>query len=1102
MDAAEFREQDREWRRRLQGLSLVAEAAIDVDSAIAGLQTLASKVFTLEAAANRTAMMKRYAPTALAGLTAVASAKYDEGTFWPRVGEVAGLALTQLHQQLFSNTFRYGLDLLGLSRFDTPLRNLGEILMHAGIPLTSLRDYMQVLQKRDAAAPDLTGVDFCAWARSMSRAAAATKGMDAPTWRFLSSGGDVSADFVDRFLAVFDELASGAAPSGLALDSLPSHVAEEVRRLLTTGAVRRSGSRSRAREARLVPRLVYVDGMIQIHLPAFEERWRRDVTWQLTVAGESWTRVVAAPWSGDPALITREPLSKPQVDVVVRLKEESVEWVIPVVDPEAPLLVFDLSTRAAVPLSAQLPKGRAWIAFPNEADRDVHDAIECEGDLIVLEHPDAPYGWDDWSFALVDLTRVTRIRARAADTATGYRWRYVNSVVRPALEDVETVPFVRTLAGGRVLCRRPRVVLPPARLDDEVGAQTTMWTITVLSGAGELLRTLHVASSIEPMLFDPWPKSDERLTGEFSVKVLGPLGRGAVLDVTIAEEVTVTAEPEFRWFEPSGGLESCLVNVSSPDGNEEAHLRPDMRERQVVLGGDNDARSVTVLTDVDHMWLSTVSTSGASRGAIGPARIHRENLATTELRLNTIPRVYGQARAVAGGTDVQSIDVQANATGIARLNLAHFADTAEKHGVLSIHYEAVGRSTVLCKIRPRQLISEISVSDSEVSVVKNGDSVPLELGVYMDYAPWRLPETFEIPVGVDVVPAPASLQGRGPAWVATRVMDPWATESWPKYPSTQDDNCHHVEMSPTSAEGLEDAFIAWVAGEGELPDGPNALAFAIEIYGSLAAARTTRPRWELRQDIAQRTHQHGWEFVEIARDSKWSRATHTRLLAEGWAATASASDRPVDRTTWTLSPLLGLLESFGIDGPERLDLDDLVIAVLGDAAGSILSNGVDPYAAVGAFRHEVEILSTLPKAQVDEIFRVAAPVPGALLNADQRLIHARELFDGRLDSITRDLARTSHGVLERTHAVLQAELGDRVRVPIGARSGSDGWPSLPCISISFSLLARLAARGSSAATETFERYRSRFGDLASAAPSIVEQDLVLAELWMTRWESE
>jgi len=89
MEAAEFREQDREWRRRLQGLSLVAEAAIDVDAAIGALRALASKVFVLEAAANRSAMMKRYAPTALAGLTAVASVASNSVVYGSAGGRVA-----------------------------------------------------------------------------------------------------------------------------------------------------------------------------------------------------------------------------------------------------------------------------------------------------------------------------------------------------------------------------------------------------------------------------------------------------------------------------------------------------------------------------------------------------------------------------------------------------------------------------------------------------------------------------------------------------------------------------------------------------------------------------------------------------------------------------------------------------------------------------------------------------------------------------------------------------------------------------------------------------------------------------------------------------
>lgn len=1102
MDAAEFREQDREWRRRLLGLSLIAEAAIDVDAATAALRTLSQKTFAIGDRSTRSSLMKRYAATALAGLTAVASSKYEEGTFWPRVSDVAGFELIQPLQQLYSDTFRYGLDLLGLARFDTPLRNLGEILMHTGIPLASVDAFMQILQRRDAATQDLTGIDFCTWAASMSRAGAAAKGLDAPSWRFLSNGGDVSSDFVDRFLTILDATASGIAPADLAMDSLPEHIATEVRRLLVTGAVQRNELRTRARESRLVPRLVYVDGMIQVYLPPFEERSRKDVTWQITVAGESWSRTVTAPWPGDPVALTFESIRRPQLNVVVRLKEEPGEWTVPIVETASPLLVFDPSSHAAIPVSAQLPKGRVWVAFPNESDSEVIDALEFDGGLAVVEQVDAPYGWDDWSFALIDLRSVTRVRVRGGGGESGYRWRYISSVTRPAIEDVSVVPFIRTLEGRPVLSARPRVVLPAARQDDEAGISATSWTIATSTSSGEELSTHRVDSTIGPSLFDPWPADIERLVGEFRLQVRGPLGRGSVLDVAIAEQVLVRAEPEFRWFESMGGLEPCALSIRAPDTDETIELSPDMTAQQIALHDPSGMPALSVNADVDYMWVSTVTPEGASQASIGPARIHRENLAVTELRLNTIPRAYGRVVAITRSAEVQSADVAANATGIAKINLARFTDTAIKHGVLTLRYEVGGRSTTLGVIRPKQLVTALIFDADQIMVETNGDSVPLELGVYLDFAPWREAESLEVPIGVDTVPLTSTLRGRGPAWIAARVIDPWVRSAWPKYPSVKDENSRHIDLPVAEGSGIEHSVIAWVAGQSPLPAGGDVFRFALSVYGSLRAARTDVPRWQLRNDVATRSRELGWEFVEAAQESNWSRSTHTRLLVEGWAATATAAGRPLNSTTWTLSPFLGLLESSRIEGADRAGLEDIMDTVLGGSARQILVEGTDEAASVGAFRGNVEILSEWSNERVDEVWRAVAPVPGVLLDADQRLIHARELFDSRLTADTRSLAATSRGILRRSHVVLQDELGERVRALIRARSGGEGWPSLPCLSITLSLLARLAARGSSTAAQTFELYRSKFGDLAAAAPSFVEQDLVLAELWMTHWESK
>ncbi|WES64638.1 hypothetical protein P0L94_00880 [Microbacter sp. GSS18] len=1099
MDVEEFRAQDREWRRRLQGLSLVAEANVDAEDSIAALSTLFERVRRMESGKQRVQLLKRYAATTLVGLAGVASVKYEEGTFWPRISDVAEWEITQPWQALLSNTFRYGLDLLGLSRFDTPLRNLGEILMHAGIPVASVGSFLRALQKKDTGTYDLSGSDLCAWASSLTRSNAAAKGLDAPTWRFLANGGDVSADLVDRFLAVLDASQGSSSVDELPLEALPTHLGDEVKRLLLTGDVGRAPGRRRSREARLIPRLIYADGELQIDLPAFERRLGADVTWQITAAGESKLRRVRAPWPGDIATPNREAVQRPATKVVVALQGRELEWAIPVVDTTSPLLVFDANSGEALASGSQLPKGRAWVAFPNESDRDISDALEHAGELTIVEHVDAPYGWDGWSFALVDLSKTHKLRPRSDGD---FRWRYVSSLTRPTLEDVPTLSHLRAASGRFILSERPRIVLPAARADSEIGVASTLWTISVTNSEGEVLNTVHHESALEPVAIDPWPDEAGTLVGEFQLRAQGPLGRGATHDIAIAEGVSTSSTTGFRWFSSHSGLDDCAVRIESSGHVDTVVLDGATRGTSVTIPDSLGAPALSAATDIDFMWVATATGTQTTKPGIGPAQLETESLPDSLIRLNTVPRLQGTITVAAGGADVQVIPADANATGIALVNLATIADTAERHGAVTLRYDAADRSTAVAVIRPRQLIANLFVEDGQLHVAKNGESVPLDLGVYLDFAPWRTPEALHIPADSDMVAAPRSLRGRGPAVVVARVDDPWTSDEWPQMPPKADGNLHHLELPVEDLETLDDAFLAWVGGELPLPSLPEAVPFAIEIYGSLRRSRTPRPRYELFSDIAQLTIDHGDTFLDAVRASSWSRSTHGRLIAEGWAATAAAGDLPVDSTTWTLSPFLGVVESMGRWRSERDELADQVEATLGASARTILEDGRDEHASVGAFRHEAEILSDWPAERIDAVWRAAAPVPGALLNGDQRMLHARELFDSRISPRTRDIARTSHGVLRRTHAVLQDTLGDRVRGPIGARSGSDGWPSLPCLSISIALLARLAARGYESAIEAFGKYRSGFADMAEAAPSFIEQDLVLAELWMTRWENE
>lgn len=1095
----ELRDLDRDWRSQLHGLSLVAEATINTEYAIAALRHIAERANGFDPK-QRKRFLQRYSPSVLAGMTAIAAAKYDEGTFWPHVAEVTGWGAAQPQQILLSETFRYGLDLLGLERFDTPLRNIGEILLHAGIPTASLADLVRLLQQRNSRERDLSGADFVTWVSGMDRATAAAKGLNAPTWRFLVETGDIATDLVERLLTVMD--AATHSTDDLPIEALPAHLGRELQRLYSTGEVSRKAGKRTGSRGRLIPRVLYHGGTFQVELPAYEERLAEDITWRITIAGETRLREVAAPWPGDLPSVTRDILRKPDTSVVVGVRGHDLEWTLPLVDKASPLVAFDAANGALVPPRATLPRGRVWLAFPNEDDKPLAEILDVDGDLKVIEQPDPPYGWDGWSIVLADLAAATKVRHKGKDSSP--LWRFVSTVSRPQLEDVPTLPFVRTPSGVTVLSTRPQVIIPPVRTRDgsEESATpdpSTAWTVTVTSATDDTLHRVQVSGRAEPTSIDPWPPTQDDIRGEFTIQVQGPLGRGATFEVTVVEGIRVTSTTDFRWLARGGGLEPCTVTLHDDPESREVVLESDDRTARLSLPTDQGV--LTLVTDVDYAWIAVADGSAERDQGIGPARLETESLPDLELRINLPPGSRGVVEMVARSQVLQSAPAVASSTGIVRFNLATIADTATQHGAAELYLRTDERLVDLASIRPRQLVSDIDVVDDDIVVTKNGDSVPIELGLYLSLAPWLPPASVALPPGTSSIPLPEPVRGRGRVIVAARAHDPWSSQAWPTGLPERSENTHVIEQPIEKFETVDDQLIAWAGGAGELPASVESLTRVLNVYATLDQTRTERWRSTLFDDVAALTHDLGDVFIDAALDSEWLPTSHTRLLTHGWPATARAQGLPVRPTTWKTSPYLGVLESLGGWHIGDALLRAQVEATLGENAVRLLEDGTDPSASIGAFRGTAEALDRMPAAQLDVVWSAINPLPGAFLDQDQRMIHARELFDARVDVRVRALASKSSSVLRTVHTVLQSELGEKVREPVRERAAGEGWPSLPCLTISLALLARLAARGSEPALATFNRYRSRFADLTAAAPSFVEQDLVLAELWLTRWET-
>ena len=207
--------------------------------------------------------------------------------------------------------------------------------------------------------------------------------------------------------------------------------------------------------------------------------------------------------------------------------------------------------------------------------------------------------------------------------------------------------------------------------------------------------------------------------------------------------------------------------------------------------------------------------------------------------------------------------------------------------------------------------------------------------------------------------------------------------------------------------------------------------------------------------------------------------------------------------SWPLNSCLGLIGDY--EGTQE-DSDPEFISNLENFAGrtalTVLDTGTDPDARIGRFDDNTRILHTFPEDRLEQIWAAASPIPGRLLHKDTRMIAARQLFDARKSHTLRDLIASSASILTRTNAAIHGVFGPGGELPVAARIGSDGWRNLPALSMALAIVARLAARDLGNTRGVYTALRGPYAQLAEAAPAFVEQDLVIAELWIMNWRNE
>ena len=1088
----EFDDAESRWRAQLTGRSLVIEASADPAESEDALRILGFNYRRAGEREQKANFLFKYRAAFLVGVCSAAF-RYDVHGMWPYLEETFG-PLPSTDQQILSEAFRSSLDDFGLSRFTFPRRNVDEILMHAGIPGQRMDEFIELLARRDTLSDGLDGRSFCQWIGGLSRATAfTTHKLDAPTYRFLAEGREIAEDLVDRCLQLLDTWAkSGVTEADLV--SFPGVMQKDLLRALDELGDKRVAPRSKARTRQLdfVPRLLFDPSSgLRVRLPPLETVTDARVEWVISAEGSTSRLTADPPWPGDPIKTGYFSVARPAKQVALTAIPGDQTWLVNVVDPDDPLLAFDSSTGEWIPLRNTLPKTSIWIAVPNPDDQTFDELIEVDG-TVDAKALDEPMGWSGWLFAELSLASVSKLRRAGADL-----WRYVSTTARPTIEAQEVLEWARALDGASISAELPKITLPPV-IDRTGSGSAIEWTVTMTRSDGEQVREVKALGGYAAKIVD-LDGSDIPSTGTFDFTVKGPLGRGTSRRITLVRGLEIVPETRFRPMSALGnGLLPATVDIRSLGSAtaDRAMLSGSEASKVVIIAGEADIR---VVIEIPAMSVTKLSNNRPITTSHSPIAIDLEELANTQLRVTC--GTPGRAVLVAMKAEqlLQTVTAAAlGGHGIATFNLAQLGETLFGSSGASLFVVADGDRIPVGRVRPRQLVESVALDPEDpqrMLLVGAHTDQPLEIAFYPRYAPWSGPQVTKSSGGL--VSLPVELSGEGEVRVVIRVEDPWVPFEWPRdYPSRTFNTFDVTLGSLTDSRGgSEQGFRSWLQRSAPCTVGPSGLPLAISLYASDDVAKFRVQGDVLRDELARAMSVHR-EYLPGAYSQAVVQTAPIDLFVAAEVTTLPPSGYVHGAALWESSPLLAVLANTNSLESVSDDLD----RVLGESANQILDAGIDPFGPQGRFGPNEEVLARWPADRIESVWKSVNPVPGRLLDAETRVIAAKQMFDQRA-RIPFDI-RAAANLLAAVKSVVEKEYGDAASSPITARSGAPGWASLPTLTIAFSLVERSTGREVEGANALHKLTKPYLVAMARMSPKLVEQDLILAELWITRWSSQ
>lgn len=1072
---------ERLWRPQLESAGLaveVASAAKYTDKAARAF----GMIYRADAQRGRRAL-KAFPGALIVGFTGVATSVYAGGSFWPGFWRTAEFTGSPQDQTEWGEAFLRGLRILGLPDFpNLPKRYLGPILLHAGIPTYCLPDYLHVVE----VGMRRVGADASAlvsWA--LPRLNTTFPNVDMPVRRFLEYGGDYAVDFVDQTLDALITLTEDA--DAVISSNIPERVVDAARGYLAADrsrgrAIKQQGHRTKPR---LSVALAPYSGEIELRMPAVEDL-DDDLTWEIRADGVL-DRVRPRMAAGGRRLSILE--SAWRIDAPIRHlsvsaagMDEAME--LSLVDEVDPILFFQESGEL-LPNHMSLPPEAVWVlyALPQGVTQP-----DFASSILRTEMP--PLGWTGWHLALVDLADLPSIRLSPT-----HPLHVVRTQSRATLSSDSEIPWIMA-QGLPVSVRRPTLHLP-----DNISAKWRLRIRNLDTARLVVDKVVDSHADIHDEL-DPFTSVAGPLLGRFEISVKGPFGRGLTRNIALAEGLQVDPPAPWRRISPSG-LEPLELTFEADTLSVDPIVlqleSQDSVGRGSISCGDS---ALEVAVSPPSMAVATVKDGVASRWSSGFVRVPLEDCHEIDLLVRVDPASTLPLLEIrSGDVVVQTVEPSAKSgRGYANYPLREISDTSRALRICDLHVESGSASVRVARIEPKRIASGATASQEALMLTDfSGGDVMVK--VWSLYRPW-IPAASAAATADGTVLLPSELRGTAPYVASWQRHDPWVPSEWPWMP----DPSSSLIVFPVDGSGLSkenaEGFDNYQNEHGELsPSDAWALIGMARAYPDkfhwpavveMSDVLRSSPRDGMIALLSvPTTASHRIELL-IQSGALWSRQGPQSHLDDDLAV-SHARLLQRDSVIGLLTTLDGLQAM--ADSEESGEYWRLLREIYGHEIVSILTTAGDPAIRAGSFAN-ARWLANLPEEEQSNIIGLLRLVPKAFLDSDSRTAAALELFRAREAPGPVSAGRQGRDRVKEHEAILRDWKWEAALSLISTRAdaeGRGGWPTLSAQSAGFALLARLAARGDQFAIDHLSENFRHWLAIATAAPSIVAIDLVLAE---------